>query len=220
MSLTESEKNIYNNYLIASRSVKNKPFKLRQDFNSLDNQTYIVLKKLNLFFNKNNNIKQIDFFTAPYNYYGVDNYFDLQYFLTSRAIKCYSLYQKKKQTQDPDSDDNISSCKECCSFIYKFCKENNITLQDYKNLQNGTTPIIIQHLREHKINFYILHGLQCEKTLRQVEPDLLDFFVSNFQNLLNETRVNFQRSVRLKIVIREALSIIEKQLLKNKITTI
>lgn len=220
MSLTEREKNIYNSYLIASRSIKNKPFKLRQDFNSIDSQTYTTLKKLSIFFDKNNSIKLVDYFSAPYDYYGSDNYFDLHYFLTPKAIKCYSLYQKKKETQDPDSDNTIDRCKECCSFIYKFCRENNLTLHEYKSYISGTTPVIIQHLREHKINFYILHGLQCDKVIRQVEADLLDFFVSNFQNLLNETRINFQRSNRLKVVIREGLSIIEKHLLKNKTTSL
>jgi hypothetical protein len=220
MSLTQEEKAIYNSYLIASRTIKNKPFKLRQDFSSLEDQTYIALKKLGFFFAKNSNIRQIDFFTAPYDYYGKENHFDLSYYLTTRALKCYTLYQKKKTTQDPDSESNIDRCKECCSFIYKFCKENSLTLQEYKSIINGTTPLIIQHLREHKINFYILHGLQCDRTIKQVEVDLLDFFVSDFQNLLNETRVNFQRSTRLKNVIREAFSIIEKQLLKSKITSI
>jgi len=220
MSLTEKEKSIYNFYLIASRSAKNKPFKLRQDFTSIDDKTYITVKKLGFFFDKNKNIKQVDFFTAPYSYYGNNNHFDIHYFLTSKALKCYTLYQRKKETLDPDSEGIIDSCKECCSFIYKFCKDNNITLYDYKKMINGTTPIILQHLREHKINFYIIHGLECDGILKQVEQDLLEFFITNFHNILNETRVNFQRSQRLKVVIREALSIIEKQLLKNKINTL
>ena len=96
------------------------------------------------------------------------------------------------------------------------CKENNLTLHEYKNIINGTTPLVLQHLRDHSINFYTLHGLQCDKTIRQVESDLLEFFISNFENLLNETRINFQRSIKLKVIVREALSIIENQLLKNK----
>jgi len=216
MSLTEKEKSIYNSYLIASRTVQNKPFKLRQDFTSIDSQVYTTLKKLGLFFEKNYNIKQVDFFTAPFSYYGADNFFDIHFFLTPKAIKCYSLYIKKKETQDPDNADTISSTKNCCVFIYKYCKDNNLTLHDYKNLINGTTPIVLQHLRDHSINFYTLHGLQCDRTIRQVEPDLLEFFISNFENLLNDTRINFQRSIKLKVIVREALSIIENQLLKNK----
>ena len=94
--LTEQEKRIYNSYLIASRTAKSKPFKLRQNFDSIDDQTYLVLKKLGIFFEKNSNVKQVDFFTAPFSYYGSDNFFDLNYFLTPKAIKCYSLYVKKK----------------------------------------------------------------------------------------------------------------------------
>ena len=216
MSLTEKEKSIYNSYLIASRTIQNKPFKLRQDFTTIDSQIYTTLKKLGFFFDKNNNIKQVDFFTAPFSYYGTDNFFDIHFFVTSKAIKCYSLYIKKKETQDPDSADTISNTKNCCIFIYKYCKENNLTLHDYKNITNGTTPLVLQHLRDHSINFYTLHGLQCDRTLRQVESDLLEFFISNFENLLNDTRINFQRSIKLKVIVREALSIIENKLLKNK----
>ena len=36
MSLTELEKQIYNAYLIASRTAKDKPFKLRRDFTKVD----------------------------------------------------------------------------------------------------------------------------------------------------------------------------------------
>jgi hypothetical protein len=118
MSLTEKEKSIYNSYLIASRTVQNKPFKLRQDFTSIDSQVYTTLKKLGLFFEKNYNIKQVDFFTAPFSYYGADNFFDIHFFLTPKAIKCYSLYIKKKETQDPDNADTISNTKNCCVFIY------------------------------------------------------------------------------------------------------
>lgn len=214
--LTEQEKRIYNSYLIASRTAKNKPFKLRQNFDSVDDQTYLVLKKLGVFFEKNSSVKQADFFNAPFSYYGADNFFELSYFLTPKAIKCYSLYIKKKETQDPDNEETITNAKDCCLFIYKYCVENKITLDEYKTIINGTTPLVLQHLRDHKINFYTVHGLECDKTIRQVEPDLLEFFISNFQSLLNETRINFQQSSRLKNIIRQSLSIIENKLLKNK----
>lgn len=214
--LTEQEKRIYNSYLIASRSANNKPFKLRQNFDSIDNQTYVVLKKLGMFFENHNNVKQADFFAAPFSYYGPDNFFDLSFFLTPKAIKCYSLYQKKKETQDPDSENTIENAKECCLFLYKYCAENKITLNEYKTIIHGTTPLVLQHLRDHKINFYTLHGLECDRTIRQVEPDLLEFFISNFQTILNETRINFQQSKRLKNIIRQSLSIIENKLLKTK----
>ena len=216
MLLNEQEKHIYNAHLIASKVAKGLPFKIKKNFTNINDTTYLTLKKLGSFFKHNNNINLNDFFSAPYLYYGKDDYFDLQFFTTTKAVKCYTLYLKKRETEDPDNSSMINSCKECCLFIYKFCRENNITLCEYKNLINGTTPIALQHLREHKINFYTLHGLDINNTIRKVESDLLDFFVQDFYSLLNTTRVNFLKSTRLKTIIREALSIIEIKLLKNK----
>ena len=62
MSLTELEKQIYNTHLIASRVVKNKPFKLRQDFTKINDKTYILLKKLSLLFEHNRAVNITDFF--------------------------------------------------------------------------------------------------------------------------------------------------------------
>ncbi len=220
MSLTDKEKNIYNTFLATGRSIQNKPFTIRKDFNKVDDKTYILLKKLSAFFAKYSHIKYGDFFAAPYKYYGVDNYFDLQYFTTVKAIKCYSLYQKQKETEDPDNEYIINSCKESCSFIYKYCKEQNLTLAEYKVSIVGTMPIIMQHLKEHRINFYVLHGLNCEKTLRRVEEEILNFMVENFNNVINITRINFQKSNTLKHTVRKAFAIIEEKLLQIKKQTI
>jgi hypothetical protein len=211
--ITEKEKLIYNSFLIASRTVKSKPFKLRQDFSKIDSTTEVVLKKLSLFFTHNSSITPTDFFIAPYKCYGSDNYFDLQFFTTRKAIKCYSIYCKQRETQSPDSEEAIEHAKKCCSFIYRFCKENNLTLSEYKALINGSTPIVLQHLRDHKINFSTIHGLGVDRILNQVEPELLDFYIKDFHKLINETRILFQRSSRLKKVIREGLKIIEDNLL-------
>lgn len=220
MSLTELEKQIYNSYLIASRTAKNKPFKLRQDFTKVDDKTFILLKKLASLFENNRSVNISDYFKAPYIYYGSDEYFDLQYFTTSKAIKCYTLYKRKLETLSPDSEENITKCKQCCTFILRYCTDNNLLLSEYKSINNGTTPLVLQHLRDHNINFYVVHGLECDRIIRQVEPDLLEFFIADFNTILNETRINFQRSEKLKNVIRRSFQLIEEYLLKNKTSKI
>jgi hypothetical protein len=220
MHLTESEKAIYNTFLATGRSIQNKPFTIRKDFSKIDDKTYILLKKLSLFFSKYTHIKYNDFFAAPYNYYGKDNYFDLQYFTTIKAIKCYTLYQKQKETEQPDSENIINSCKESCSFIYKYCRDHNLTLDEYRHYIVGTIPIILQHLKDHKINFYTIQGLNCDRTIRRVERDILNFIVEDFDTLLNNTRINFQKSNSLKNIVRKAFAIIEEKLLQNKKQTI
>jgi hypothetical protein len=220
MSLTELEKQIYNSYLIASRTAKNKPFKLRQDFTKVDDKTFILLKKLASLFENNRSVNITDYFKAPYSYYGSDEYFDLQYFTSPKAIKCYTMYKRKLETTSPDSEENITRCKQCCTFILRYCTDNNLLLSEYKSINNGTTPLVLQHLRDHSINFYVIHGLECDKIIRQVEPDLLEFFITDFNTILNDTRINFQRSEKLKNVIRRSFQLIEENLLKNKTSKI
>ena len=216
MSLTALEKQIYNAYLIASRTSKNKPFKLRQNFNNIDDKTYVILKKLSLLFQNNKSVSIEEFFKAPFVYYADTNYLDLQFFTTLKAIKCYTSYKRKLETLSPDSVENIDNCKQCCKFIMRYCVENNLTLNEYKSINSGTTPLVLQHLRDHNINFYVIHGLECDRIIRQVEPDLLEFFITDFNQLLNNTRINFQQSVKLKVVIRESFQLIEDYLLKKK----
>lgn len=216
MSLTKEEENIYNNHLIISRSVKNQPFKIRQDFSKIDSTTTLTLKKLVLFFNRHQNIKQKDFFKAPYEYYGVDNHFDLAFYITPKALKCYSLAMNKKERQDPDSEESIQQVKDSCSFIYRFCLNNNLSLETYKTALSGTMPILLQHLKDHHINFYIIHALNATSTLQRVESDLLDFFIKDFNNLLNETRINYVKSQRLKGVTKKALDLIHTKLNENQ----
>jgi hypothetical protein len=215
MSLTELEKQIYNAYLIASRTARNKPFKIRENFKKVDDKTYIILKKLALLFEHNRSVNIQDFFKAPFLYYNID-YIDLQFYATPKAIKCYTNFKKKQEYSSPDSEDNITKCKQCCTFIMRYCVKNNLTLNEYKSINSGTTPLVLQHLRDHNINFYVIHGLECDRIIRQVEPDLLEFFITDFNQLLNDTRINFQRSVKLKVVIRESFRLIEDYLLKKK----
>ena len=212
--ISDSQKQIYNSFLYTSRKVKNQPCKFRQNFDSIDPTTELTLKKLDSFFTNYHNIKYSDFFLAPYEIYNNDEYFNLQFYTTRRAIKCYSNYIKQKETSDPDHESTIDDCKQACSFIYKFCKENKLTLHQYKNLINGTTPIVLQHLRDHKINFYILQGLEIHSLIQSTEPQIINFIVDDFFNIYNTTKSNFIRSTKLKIVIRSAFKIIEDRILQ------
>ena len=155
--ITEKDKYIYNSFLYASRKAKNKPVRLRQNFNNIESKDEVALKKLNLLLSKYSHINYSDFFIAPYKIYGADNYFDLTFFNTRKAIKCYSLYCKEKEVQNPDSEESIDTLKKCLKFIFVFCNETQITLAQYKTYIGdnppGALPIPLTHLKDHKINF-------------------------------------------------------------------
>jgi len=220
MSLTEVEKKIYNSFLIAQRTIKGLPFKLRQNFDKISDAEYTTLKKLSFLFASNKQVDMLAFFTAPYKMYQDETYFDLQFFKTPKAIACYTAYMRKKETLSPDTEDMINACKRSCTFILRYCRTTNITLSQYKVINLGNTPVVLQHLRDHKINFYILHGLECNKTLKLVEPDLLDFFIKDFHDTLNITRTILAQSQKLKHIISAALKIIEVQLLQSQATSV
>lgn len=221
MFLEEKEKQIYNAFLIAGRKAKNQPFTLRKDFSKISDKIYVQLKKLSLFFDTNHGVNYDEYFISPYKYYGQEDYYDLQFFLTSKAVKCYTLYKRQKETQESDNTDTIETCKQCCIFIYNYCKQEEITLQQYKSHITGNIPTIIQHLKDHKINFYTIHALECEKYLRNtIENDIVNFIISDYNKILNETRIKFQKSTKLKHTVRKALSIVEEKLLINNKTII
>jgi hypothetical protein len=217
--ITEKEKSIYNSHLYASRKAKNKPVRLRQNFDNIKSKDEVALKKLNLLLSKYSHINYSDFFIAPYKVYGSDDYFDLSFFNTRRAIKCYSIYCKDKETQNPDSEDTINTVKECLKFIYNYCHDKKITLEEYKtyipeSAPDSATPEVFWHLKNHHINFYTLHALDMDTAVKNKDIEIFNWFISDFTDLYSKTRVKFISSKLLKEKTKKGLQIIEQKLLK------
>lgn len=211
--IEERQKRIYNSFLRATRLAKNKPFTQRQDFSKISPTIEVALRKLDNFFLSHSSVKYHEFFTAPYYIYSDKDFFDLKFFTTPRAIKCYTEYIKQQEYSDPDSDTTIERCKTCCANIYSYCKTNKITLQEYKTHTQDTIPLYIQHLKDHKINFYTLHGLDVVLPSTQEDTAIFKFMFEDFYNTFHKTRLKFIRSNRLKNVTRAAFYIIEEKLL-------
>jgi|TARA_B100001094_G_C18089261_1_gene749511 hypothetical protein len=213
--ISEKEKIIYNSFLYTQRTSQNKPFRPRQNFDKVSGTEEASLKKLFLLLSKYNHINYNDYFIAPYKIYGKDNYFDLAFYNTTRALKCYTMYMKDKELSDPDNAETIKTAKECIKFIHKYCTQNNLTLSQYKNTIEGTIPVPLQHLREHKINFYTLHSLNIETKLKQLDNQLLDFIVKDYYQICNTTRTKLAASRILKEKIKNGLKIIEDDLINR-----
>ena len=217
--INEKEKSIYNSHLYASRKAKNKPVRLRQNFDNIESKDEVALKKLNLLLSKYTHINYSDFFIAPYKVYSPEDYFDLSFFNTRRAIKCYSMYCKDKETQNPDSEDSINTLKNCLKYIFNFCNGEKITLAQYKNYtgisNTGSIPIVFTHLKNHKINFYVLHSLDIESIIKPwMQDETLNLIISDFYDLYCKTHAKFISSKSLKEKARKGLKIIEQKLLK------
>ncbi|NBP04010.1 MAG: hypothetical protein EBU90_28735 [Proteobacteria bacterium] len=213
-NLSDFEKRVYNSFLATGHKVKNHPFKLRENFRGFSPKQYVYTKKLAIFLAKHSNINWIDFFSAPYHVYSTEEYFDLQFYLSRKAIICYSQYMRQKETFDPDSETNIQECKGVIKYIYKFCVENKLTLDQYKTYYgDGGMPVFLGQLKHHQINFYVLHALNMEREVKRIETELLDFYIENFYDLYKNTRNKFIASTTLKHTLRKGLELIGEKLL-------
>lgn len=200
--ITEFEKHIYNTFLRVSRSRNKQPFKLRKSFEKIDNELYVSLKKVSSFLKRFPHIKIDDYFNAPYELYKDEKYFPLEYFHSLKATKAYSLFHKKKENQDPDSEEQLNSIKTSLVFISNFCKEKNISPLNYILHKTNNEHSFILHLKEHSVNIYTLLGfVDFEKILKSKDVEVLKFILGEdtFNNIsIFKTRLlNSKKAVKL-----------------------
>lgn len=208
--MTDLQKRIYNSHLAISRKMRDKPFRIRKDFSDIDQSKLDQLASLERFFNSYQNIKIDDYFSAPYVIFEDDDYFDLEFFLTSKAKKAYSQYMRKIEMDDPDSESSLKRLVDSLKFVKNFCKERDLTLEKYPVYIESNLPCIVEHLKNHDINMYCLHALGVSKI--EVENRILDFIFSDFWITFQKTKNKFYLSKKMKQMSRQAIDKIQNQL--------
>lgn len=208
--MTDFQKRIYNSHLAISRKMRDKPFRIRKDFSDMDQTKLDRLASLERFFNSYQNIKIDDYFAAPYAIFEDDDYFDLDFYSTSKAKKAYSQYMKKIEMDDPDSEDSLKRLVDGLKFVKDFCKEKGLTLEKYPLYIENALPNIIDHLKNHRINMYTLHALGVSKI--EVESRILDFIFSDFWITFQKTKNKFYLSKKMKELSKQAIDKIQNQL--------
>lgn len=201
--MSDFQKRIYNSHLAISRKMRDKPFRIRKDFSDMDQTKLDRLASLERFFNSYNNIKIDDYFSAPYVIFEDDDYFDLDFYLTSKAKKAYSQYMKKIEMDDPDSESSLNRMVDSLKFVKNFCREKNLTLKEYPLYIEGALPTMIDHLKNHHINMYALHALGVSKI--EVENRILDFIFSDFWITFQKTKNKFYLSKKMKEFSKQAI---------------
>jgi hypothetical protein len=210
IDMTDFQKRIYNSHLAISRKMRDKPFRIRKDFSDMDQTKLDRLASLERFFNSYQNIKIDDYFAAPYVIFEDDDYFDLDFYLTSKAKKAYSQYMKKIEMDDPDSESSLNRLVDSLKFVKNFCKEKNLTLKEYPLYIEDALPNMIDHLKNHHINMYALHSLGVTKI--EVENRILDFIFSDFWISFQKTKNKFYLSKKMKEFSKQAIDKVNQQL--------
>lgn len=219
-NVTDLEKLLYNKHLAVSRSIKNKPFKIKKVFDDLVNtDKHKHLKRISILFSKHPEIDPQLFFESPYRLYPDVEYFGLDYFSTMRAVKSYTTYKKQAFLQDPDSQ--VESIKHSLKFIANFCIQKNIYFHQYPYYKESDFFVWINHYKQNKINVYsVMEFPDIYSNLMSLAEDVRRFFVSDFVDNFKNLYTNYNNSTQLKPYIKKAIPVlsnfVEKQLNKNK----
>lgn len=203
--MTELEKRIYNKHLAVSRSLRGKAFKLKQDFTDFElNSKYPSVKRLVIFFSKYPDICMDTYFVAPYKLYPDVQHFDLAYFASPRAIKCYTIYKQQLLQQTPDQQ--MSDIKDSLTFIVKYCLQNKIQFHDYtEHRENSIEPIWTYHIKHNKINPYVLMEFpNLFNTISNMPQDEKEFLLGNFGRSYHEYRTRYMNSKEARPFLSKA----------------
>jgi hypothetical protein len=215
--ISDFEKFIYNTHLKTHRQLKNQPYKLRKDFDGIPDKDFIALKKLSHFFNNHKEISPAVFFLASYKIYKDEPFFDLNHFNTLRAIKAFNIFTNDTNNLDPDSPEQIDFTKKSLIFIYKFCKNNNILIEDYCKHKTNNMHTFFIHLKNRDINLYSLFGFtDFSLCLKGSDIEVLRFmFNESFLDRINLLKVKFLNSKKCNLLVSNGLQRIKNNYKKE-----
>tara|TARA_Y100001963_G_C6777051_1_gene447886 strand:- start:165 stop:818 length:654 start_codon:yes stop_codon:yes gene_type:complete len=209
--LTKYEENIYNCFLKSSR--KNKGYTPRKNFKNLDDEKYVIIKKISKTL-KNKKIDPQLFFDAPYKLHN-ENFINFKYFSTFAAIRSYRTYTEQLELTDPDNLFNITRLRNSMKFIYQECIDNNLDkTSDYLQVQKGIYPNYILDLKKDNISFYSLISLGLSEENINLEKNIVEFAKKGFYNMLSSLRSRYVFSKKIKPLSIKLIKTIDK-ILKN-----
>jgi hypothetical protein len=208
----------YNTYLSVSRGHKNKPWKARKDFEGFDKTPDgILCLRLDMFFKRFPQISVKDFLMAPYVIYKDEEHFPLNFYLTQKAIACYSLLQNQKLEELPDTESHTKHILESLKYIATVCVNEGITLNTYCNTKSGYTWRCIEDYNEKKLNLYVLLSLPNFDTIYN-EMHLQDkqLYLKSITSDIVKFKMRLNSSDKAKKIITEAFKRINKLSLDKK----
>jgi|688.fasta_scaffold578265_1 hypothetical protein len=219
--MTEFEKRIYNTHLAVSRSLRNKPFKKRENFNNFETDSkFFFIKRLAIFFQKYPDIDMGMYFTAPYKLYNDVEYFDLNYFASPRAIKSYSIFKQELLGKSPDH--HKQSVLDSLQQIAKFCLEKRIQLDDYITYkETSIEPEWLYHVKKFNLNFYVFMEFpNVFDIISKLPVDEKELLLGDFGVNYITYKTRYNTSKYLKQALQQAYIkikfFIDKELLSKK----
>ena len=94
----------------------------------------------------------------------------------------------------------IEKVKTSLNFIQEYCKDKNLKIKDYITFKEQTYNIFLKHLKERRINFFILFCFSFENELKGMDKETRSMFNENLNNI-NYLRTKLYTSSKCKIII-------------------
>lgn len=213
--ITDFQKRIYNSYQQAVGKGSNQPFRYRKNFAKFEeNDQYPFLLKLEAFFSQHSHVNIDVFFNAPYKLHDDESIrHDLKFYTTQRAISMYSIYSKKLDQMDPDSDHIYESTVQAWKWVLDFCKENKLKLEEYLSHTTGIQNSFILHFHDRKINIYtLLEFDNIADVMRKQDASVLEFMGCHALLNIHEYRGRYLASKRLKNTGKKFRKFVKSQL--------
>jgi len=205
--ISDNLKKIYNTYLVTSRKSRNKPFKLRENFEDFEAKIeYSVLIKLEHFFRRFPLVNMEAYFKAPYELWQDKDFFALDFYTTPVATRAYTLYKKQLLEQSPDNDANLEHIRQSLMFISKYCVTNKITLEQYFVQQSGVTYDWMKHVRQNLVSPYVVFGFTgVDDLLYRTPEDEKDLLLGEFADKFYIYKQKYNESKLAKQLVVQGL---------------
>lgn len=215
--INKREKDLYNLYLIVSRSSRNLPFKLKQNFDDFDNTpNHLYVKKICNFLLQFPQINPTNFFKAPYMIYTDVEHIGLNFYITQKAITAYTLYMKQIQEESPDSNNNIEFIKNSLKFIGMFCIKNKISIDDYLTYATGITYSWMKHIKEHNISIYVMFIFpNIIEVIQSTPKDELDLLLGSIATNIQTYNNRYDTSKTAKHIVKEGFERVKRVVNKS-----
>lgn len=226
MALNEDQKKLYNFHLAFFKRRQNKPYTLRVNFDNFEKEKpdeYVQLVKLDRFFRNHDAVNKRLFFEAPYKIFEDREYFDIGFYNSQAAIKCYTTYLRQMEQQDPDCMDQCQFIIDSLIFIKDFCCENKITVINYLKHKEQLSLSWAVHLAEHKTSFYVIlgytyFGVRIRERISDIPPDELDMLMGTIVKNYDIYQNKLDNSEKAKKLVKNGIEKIDKlvnEYLKN-----
>ncbi len=216
MTISETQKKIYNFYLRAYRINNNKPYKAKKSFDDLlkKDTILIALQRLEQFFNKFSHLLRHEFFDAPYKVYDDERkYYDLPFYASHKGLTTCVAYFNMLKEQSPD--EQLDSIKDSLRFVLDFCIEKKLLLSEYPTYKSVAQNDCFKHIKDHKLSWFVVAGLN------PLVSELLELPNDEFELYFGSTNLSdilklYDRSSRAKQIVTEGLKRINAFLYKKK----